>query len=181
MSKPTHYPLTMDEFLKLNTLLTDAELRVYLYLMTLNPFPDSEFEIDTAFISEQLGMTRRTIQRAVKKIGELKLFPDLFKCSQSNNIESQVRDRLHAELGGLVEVVTPTGRIDLLSSTEIIEVKAVKDWKAALGQILAYSGFYPQHQKRLHIFGTAKELEVLPDIEAAVLSFGIKVTGEEVV
>jgi hypothetical protein len=41
--------------------------------------------------------------------------------------------------------------------------------------------FYPiQHQKRLHLFGSAKELKALPDVEAAVLSFAVKVTGEEV-
>lgn len=180
MSKPTHYPLTMDEFLKLNALLTDAELRVYFYLMIKNPFPDSRIEIDTALISEQLGLTRRTVQRSVKKIAELKLFPDLFICNQSNSVEYQIRNRLHAELGGLLEVITPAGRIDLLTDTEIIEVKAVKDWKAALAQVLVYSGFYPEHQKRIHLFGSAFELKRLPDIEVACLCFGVKVTGEEV-
>lgn len=83
-------------------------------------------------------------------------------------------------MGRLVEVFTPAARVDLVTNTEIIEVKAVKDWKAALGQILIYSAFYPDHQKRLHLFGTAKELEALADIEAAVISFEVKVTAEEV-
>ncbi|MGL5925123.1 hypothetical protein [Chroococcidiopsis sp.] len=95
-------------------------------------------------------------------------------------VEQQIRDYLHAQLGGLVEVATPSGRIDLLTKTEIIEVKRINEWKSALGQILIYSAFYPQHQKRLHLFGTARELEALADIEAAVISFEIKVTGEEV-
>lgn len=73
MSKSTHYPLTHDEFLRLNAELKDAELRVYLYLMTLNPFPNSIMEIDTAQISERLGITRRTVQRAVKRLCELQL------------------------------------------------------------------------------------------------------------
>ncbi len=73
MSKSTHYPLIADEFLKLNALLKDAELRVYLYLMVLNPFQNSVIEIDTAQISEQLGLTRRTIQRAIKRLQELHL------------------------------------------------------------------------------------------------------------
>ncbi len=73
MSKLTHYPLIADEFLKLNALLKDAELRVYLYLMVLNPFQNSVIEIDTAQISEQLGLTRRTIQRAIKRLQELHL------------------------------------------------------------------------------------------------------------
>lgn len=66
------------------------------------------------------------------------------------------------------------------SETEIIEVKQINEWKSALGQILVYSGFYSQHQKRLHLFGSAKELKAVPDVEAAVLSFAVKVTGEEV-
>ncbi|MHC5610534.1 MAG: helix-turn-helix domain-containing protein [Nostoc sp.] len=73
MSKSTHYPLTHDEFLRLNAELKDAELRVYLYLMTLNPFPNSVMEIDTAQLSERLGITRRTVQRAVKQLQELQL------------------------------------------------------------------------------------------------------------
>jgi biotin operon repressor len=67
----TFYPLDHDEFLTLNSYLKDAEIRTYLYLMTLNPFPDSSMEIDTSRISEQLGLTRRTVQRAVKRLQEL--------------------------------------------------------------------------------------------------------------
>ncbi|BAZ33656.1 hypothetical protein NIES4074_61700 (plasmid) [Cylindrospermum sp. NIES-4074] len=73
MAKHTHYPLTPDEFLRLNALLKDAELRTYLYLLTLNPFPDSVMEIDTAVISENLGIVRRTVQRAVNRLQELGL------------------------------------------------------------------------------------------------------------
>lgn len=69
----TYYPLTHDEFLERSSELKDAELRVYLYLMTLNPFPDSVMEIDTARISEHLELTRRTIQRAIKRLQELQL------------------------------------------------------------------------------------------------------------
>lgn len=48
------------------------------------------------------------------------------------------------------------------------------------------SAYYPEHQKRLHLFGTAKQLEKLSDIEAACLAFEIPaivqvlVTDEEV-
>ncbi|MCG6135172.1 MAG: HTH domain-containing protein [Nostoc sp. LLA-1] len=73
MSKSTHYPLTADEFFRLNAELKDAELRVYLCLMVLNPFPNSVIEIDTSRIAEQLGLTRRTVQRAVKRLCELQL------------------------------------------------------------------------------------------------------------
>ena len=38
MMQEKFYPLTAFEFEKINSLLTNAELKVYLYLMTLNPF-----------------------------------------------------------------------------------------------------------------------------------------------
>lgn len=39
---------------------------------------------------------------------------------------------------------------------------------------------YPEHQKRLHLFGSAKGLKKLSDIEAACLTFNVRVTGEEI-
>ncbi len=189
MIQEKFYPLTASEFEKINTLLTNAELKVYLYLMTLNPFGEvaalvqqvgRKIEVDTEYLSERLGLNRRTVQRAVKRLEELRLLTDYFKTSKINPVEYQIRDRLHQQLGGLIEVATPAGRIDLLTNTEIIEVKRIGDWKAALGQILVYSAYYPEHQKRLHLFGSAKELKKLADIEAACLEFGIQVTGEEV-
>ena len=83
-------------------------------------------------MSERLGLNRRTIQRAVKRLEELRLLPDYFKTLKINPVEHQIRDRLHQKLGGLKEVATPAGRIDLLTDTEIIEIKRVSDWKAAL-------------------------------------------------
>lgn len=59
--------------------------------------------------------------------------------------------------GGKREVVTPAGNIDLLTSTHIIEIKAISGWKCAIGQILVYGHYYPSHQKRIHLFGDAHE------------------------
>ena len=67
--------------------------------------------------------------------------------------ESYYRDKLAKSLNGKTEVKVPTGRIDILTNNQIIEVKHIKKWKAALGQIIAYSSFYPNHQKRIHLFG----------------------------
>ncbi len=73
MPKTTFYTLSAEEFLNLNKLLTDAELRTYLYLITNNPFHDSQMKIDTALISEQLGLTIRSVQRAIKHLKEIHL------------------------------------------------------------------------------------------------------------
>jgi hypothetical protein len=67
--------------------------------------------------------------------------------------EKIVQKRLSRNLDGQMEVLTPVGRIDILTSTEIIEVKEAKSWKAAMGQVIAYGYFYPSHQKRIHLYG----------------------------
>ena len=56
---------------------------------------------------------------------------------------------MNIDLNGQREVNTPCGRIDILTKEQIIEVKEYKGWKAALGQILVYSNFYPEHQRRI--------------------------------
>lgn len=68
-----HLRLTHDEFLALNAQLTEAELRVYLYLRTLDPFGDRKITIDTSVIAEQLGLVRRTVQKCLKSLSSKKL------------------------------------------------------------------------------------------------------------
>ena len=68
--------------------------------------------------------------------------------------EKYYQEKLHLEQGGKREVVLPNKRrIDLLTSDELIEIKQAKKWVEAIAQIQDYSRFYPNHQKRLHIFG----------------------------
>ena len=71
----------------------------------------------------------------------------------SRELEKKIQLRLQASIGGDVEVKTLAGNIDLLTTDQIIEVKGVKSWKSALGQILAYGKYYPSHIKRIHLFG----------------------------
>lgn len=68
--------------------------------------------------------------------------------------ESSIRDKLALSLNGQVEASSRSGRIDVLTETEIIEVKEITNWKSALGQILAYGIDYPSHAKRLHLFSS---------------------------
>lgn len=52
--------------------------------------------------------------------------------------------------GGKREVTVPgVGRIDLLTSDTVIEVKCKSLWKAALGQVLAYAVSYPGYKKAI--------------------------------
>ena len=67
--------------------------------------------------------------------------------------KKEIQLKLHHDLGGNIEVQTDSGFIDLLTDTEIIEIKNGKKWKQAIGQILIYSSYYPEHTKRIHLFG----------------------------
>ncbi|AUF82158.1 hypothetical protein TetV_066 [Tetraselmis virus 1] len=73
---------------------------------------------------------------------------------QKRTLESTVRDRLAKQLvGSRIEVPCSSGLIDIVTPTEIIEVKRAPLWKAAMGQILAYGEDFPKHKKRVHLFG----------------------------
>ena len=76
--------------------------------------------------------------------------------------EAQISDRLAKELNGSREAPTKFGRVDVLSNGWIVEVKEFTDWKAGLGQILAYADEFPGRQKRLHLFGLSPHV-IIPD------------------
>lgn len=78
--------------------------------------------------------------------------------TEAEQLERQVKERLHAKLGGIVEQKTPAGRIDLLTDQDIIEIKEISKWKHALGQVLAYSIDYPEKRKRIHLFGDSNSI-----------------------
>lgn len=91
--------------------------------------------------------------------------------------ERLIRNKLQAELGGQIEVLCPDGRIDLLTSIELIEVKAVKAWKSAIGQVLIYGNYYPSHVKRIHLFGSVHG-EMKSRIESHCQKLGISISWE---
>jgi hypothetical protein len=74
------------------------------------------------------------------------------------NEEKQLQSLLHKKKGGSIEVSTPAGRIDLLTSRFIIEIKTVKSWKSGLGQLLVYQEYYPSHGLILVLFGACHSL-----------------------
>jgi hypothetical protein len=67
--------------------------------------------------------------------------------------ESEVRDYVAEKENGKIEVACLAGRIDVVTDTDIIEVKVIYRWKDALGQVLAYKVFYPTRSPRIHLFG----------------------------
>ena len=81
--------------------------------------------------------------------------------------ESSVRDALASTVGGCIEVETPSGNIDVLSDTEVIEVKYYKQWKHGLGQVLAYQVYYPHLAKRVHLFAHVGDKDTNKYLELA--------------
>ena len=75
-------------------------------------------------------------------------------------VEKDIQIRLHKELGGEMEVHTNFGYIDLLTETELIEIKVGNNWKHGLGQLLAYRKFYLNHKLRLHLFGIEEQNDI---------------------
>ena len=75
-------------------------------------------------------------------------------------VEKDIQIRLHKELGGDMEVHTNFGYIDLLTETELIEIKVGNNWKHGLGQLLAYRKFYLNHKLRLHLFGIEEQNDI---------------------
>ncbi len=124
------------------------------------------------------GISRSAYTTAVHKLEELGLLPEWCKIQRKNQPEREVRDRLQAQLGGKVEAYTKYGLIDLLTETELIEIKIAHRWKDAIGHILAKSEKYPNHQKRLHLF--SHQEQILDNIEEVCDRLQIRVTFEMV-
>lgn len=103
----------------------------------------------------------------------------------SNRVrECSVRDALASLIGGEIEVPTPSGTIDVLSATEIIEIKYYRKWKNAIGQILSYGSHYPHLAKRVHLFAHVGDIDMRRYFELAKSvcdTLSIEVTFEETV
>lgn len=91
--------------------------------------------------------------------------------------EKLVQRKLAAKLNAKTEIPTLVGCIDILTDAEIIEVKAVKNWKSAIGQILCYGKYYPSHSKRIHLFGECETCYLLL-IESHCDDYQITLTWE---
>jgi hypothetical protein len=99
------------------------------------------------------GLSRSAYTAAIAKLEPYQLLPNWCKVQRRNQPERIVRDRLQAQLGGKTEAPTPWGPVDLLTDTEIIEVKALHLWKEAIGPLHLKSKCVPNHIKRLHLYG----------------------------
>jgi hypothetical protein len=110
-------------------------------------------------------------QNKVRYVKELDSIVPESHCAQE---EKEIQERLARELGGKQEVETPAGRIDILTSTCLLEVKLLENWKAGVGQLMVYGQSFPSHSRRLHLFGGSPP----PVIYESCHKLGILVTHE---
>jgi hypothetical protein len=74
--------------------------------------------------------------------------------AKTSQQEKAIRDSLAAQMpGSQTEVSTSSGRIDILTPSKVIEVKNVRKYKHAIGQVVSYSHYYPKHERCVYLFG----------------------------
>ena len=90
--------------------------------------------------------------------------------------EFAYRDMCQEMYGGQTEVPIPgVGRIDVLTSDRIIEVKALSKFKHSIGQVLVYSEYYPNHKPTIALTPDSKSKYDPEMIETICNKLGIDV------
>jgi hypothetical protein len=159
-----------------NPEITAPMYRLYLYFLDCEI---SKSRPDIPTICKHARVSQNSLHNLITRMSKYGLVPDWFELDDSaKSIEAQIRDRLHVELGGQVEVTTMHGPIDLLTPTQLIEVKRIEHWQRGFGQILSKTAEFPEHDRRLHLFGSSQRS--LRNIKACCEEFDIKVTFEMV-
>ncbi|MGB8697902.1 MAG: hypothetical protein WCD18_00665, partial [Thermosynechococcaceae cyanobacterium] len=105
-----------------------------------------------AKLCKDLEISRPTFHKTIRCLNDLDVLPNWFEIETRNYPERIVRDWLHSELGGQIEAPTPYGPIDLLTDDSVIEVKAVENWKEAIGHVLVKALKHPDHDPCLMLF-----------------------------
>jgi len=75
------------------------------------------------------------------------------------NLEKYIQHKVNNEIyHGIEEVSNIHGRIDILTPTQIIELKEISKYKHGIGQLQAYSTLYPNRKLTLYVFGTIDDI-----------------------
>lgn len=73
------------------------------------------------------------------------------------NLEKKVKLRLNEIVNGIVEVPCKAGVADIVTQTQVIEVKKISEWKHAVGQVVIYGLEFPCKETRIHLYGACSE------------------------
>jgi hypothetical protein len=147
--------------------------RLYFYLEMMhlqNEQPDEQH------ICDILNISMSTFKKWLPHVHEWSRCADWIEIRTRQGPEFDIQSRMHQELGGTIEVHTLAGRIDLVTDTEVIEIKRINHWKDAFGEVVVKGRYFPNHQKRIHLFGEAEKLK--PTIITTCEGMDIIVTFE---
>lgn len=108
-------------------------------------------------------------------VNNVKLVKQRYLKRRAENI---VAKELRSKEDGCSQVAISTGRVDVLTQSEVIEIKCVTNWKHAIGQAMVYQLSYPERKPRIHLFGKSKikQKDVILD---TCRKLGIIVTFED--
>jgi hypothetical protein len=140
------------DILKNPNVLSANGYRLYLQLQDANQQHDRP---TIAELCKRLKITRPTYHKALNLLDQLNLLPSWVVAHRRRQPERLVRDWLQSQIGGQVEAPSPDGPIDLLTDEEVVEVKAVHNWKDGIGHVLVKARNYPDRYKCLLLFGEA--------------------------
>lgn len=82
------------------------------------------------------------------------------KVLENTNTEKKIRDELHNNIGGKIEVKTPAGKIDLLTKEELIEIKEYNNWKCGIWQLIAYGNYKKGRKLCLYLFAIRSDKRI---------------------
>ncbi|NJR70987.1 MAG: hypothetical protein HC771_21895, partial [Synechococcales cyanobacterium CRU_2_2] len=150
-----------------------AGCRLYFYLEMLHLQGKTPTERQ---ICEDLKISSSTLRKWLPKIHDWSHCADWLQLPGRKGPEYAIQLRMHKALGGVMEAFTVAGRIDLVTDTEVIEIKRVADWKDAVGEVMVKGQSFPNHRKRIHLFGQVEKL--WETILATCTSLDITVTIE---
>lgn len=145
------------------------ELSAQEILKSLSLFIENPYQINDILYGKR--RKKNLIKKSI--IISSEIYSQLKSLCPHNKIEliiesiiSQINDELYygsilfkdKNLWEREKIIRHVGRIDGLNIKEklIVELKFVRGWKSALGQILAYGHFYPTFQKEIWLLGNKK-------------------------
>jgi hypothetical protein len=106
----------------------------------------ADFAVDVSLWIEEWKTIKNNQEIYKNKISNLISDDDYY------SKEQEIVKQLQEKIGGQKEVETKVGYIDLLTDTQLIEVKNGKNWKHAVGQVLMYGIEYPNYEKVICLF-----------------------------
>jgi hypothetical protein len=104
------------------------------------------------------------------------------KADKKKQYEAVVRDNLAWASHAKLEVECEQGFVDIVSGVEIVEIKRLNNYKAAIGQVISYGTCFPGKRKRIHLFAVEESNavvhETLGKARKVCNQIGVEVTFE---